>query len=323
MTRVLVTGANGFVGRTLCPALAAAGHEVSAALRKAVTVVDPSFSAIHTIGEIGPQTDWIPALEGVGAVVHLAARVHVTRDDAADPLAQHRRVNTQGTRRLAEAAAAAGVKRFVFVSTIKVNGEGTGASPFRSTDPAAPQDPYGIAKLEAEQALFDVAEETGIEVVVVRPPLMYGPGVKGNFLSLLRLCAYAPPLPFAAVTNRRSLLYVGNLADAVGRCLTRPEAANRVFLLSDGDDVSTPDLIRRTAEALGRPSRLFPVAPALLRAAGRVTGKSAALSRLLDSLTVDGDEVRRDLGWIPPFTLSQGLRETATWFTSCHGRNAG
>ena len=310
MTRVVVTGAAGFVGRTLCPMLAAAGHEVSAITRDAIP-------------EIGPDTDWNTALAGAGAVVHLAARVHVTEEPAADPLTAHRRINTLGTRHLAEAALAAGVRRMVFVSTIKVNGENTPLEPFRATDVAAPRDPYGISKREAEQALFQVAGESAMEAVVLRPPLVYGPGVKGNFLSLLRVCSKAPPLPLARVANRRSLIYVGNLADAILRCLTHPAAAGRTFLVSDGEALSTPELVRRVAAALGRPARLFPVPPALLRLAGRLTGKSSAVERLLDSLAVDDREIRQVLDWNPPFSMSRGLQETATWFTSHSGRNKG
>ncbi len=310
MTRVVVTGATGFIGRALCPRLAAAGHEVSAITRR-------------VIPEIGPDTDWSAALAGAEAVVHLAARVHVSAERAADPLAAPRRVNTLGTRRLAEAAAAAGVRRLVFASTIKVNGEKTGAEPFRATDAAAPRDPYAISKWEAEQALFQVAGESAMEAVVLRPPLVYGPGVKGNFLSLLRLCAKAPPLPLALVANRRSLIHVGNLADAILRCLTHPAAGGRTFLVSDGEALSTPELVRRAAAALGRPARLFPVPPPLLRLAGRLTGTSSTVERLLDSLVVDDREMRRELDWKPPFSMSRGLQETATWFTSLRGRYGG
>ena len=310
MTRVVVTGATGFIGRTLCPMLAAAGYEVSAITRDA-------------IAEIGPDTDWSTALAGAGAVVHLAARVHKADQSAADPLAAHRRVNTLGTHRLAEAAVAAGVRRMVFASTIKVNGENTPDEPFRATHAAAPTDPYGISKWEAEQALLQVAAEGAMEAVVLRPPLVYGPGVKGNFLSLLRVCAKAPPLPLALVANRRSLIHVGNLADAIIRCLSHPAAAGRTFLVSDGETVSTPELVRRVAAALGRPARLFPVPPALLRLAGRLTGKSSAVERLLDSLAVDDREIRQVLDWNPPFSMSRGLQETATWFTSHSGRNEG
>ena len=319
MSRILITGAAGFVGKALCPALAAAGHELTLADQDWRAATPPVTGArLCAVPDIGPDTDWREALDGNDAVVHLAARVHVMDERAADPLAAFRHVNSEGTRRLAEEAAACKIRRLVFISTVKVNGEATAAEPFRAGDPAAPQDAYGLSKFEAERALFDTAERTGLEVVVLRPPLVYGPGVRGNFLSLLNLCHRAPPLPLAAIDNRRSLLYVGNLAAAVRACLDHPAAAGRVFLARDGEDVSTPALIRAVAAALGRPARLFPVPPPLLRVAGRVAGKSATVARLLDSLAVDDGEIRGDLDWKPPFTLTQGLQETAAWFTSRH-----
>lgn len=316
MTRVLVTGAGGFVGRALFPALLAAGHDVAAAVRESGAAAAPEGTDPRPVGDIGPDTDWSGALAGIEAVVHLAARVHVMEERAADPAALYRRVNAAGTRRLAEAAAEAGVRRLVFLSTVKVNGEATAGAPFREGDPPAPRDDYARSKLEAEEALASVAARRGLETVVVRPPLVYGPGVKGNFLSLLGLCRRAPPLPLAAVDNRRSLIYLGNLCDALVRCLTEANAAGETFLVRDGDDLSTPELVRRLAAALGRPSRLFPVPAALLRAAGAVTGKSATVARLLDSLVVDDGKIRRVLGWAPPFTVAAGLGETAAWYLS-------
>ncbi len=316
MTRVLVTGGTGFIGRTLCPALLAAGHEVSVSARDPRAAEAMEGVEVRPVSGLGPDTDWTAALDGVEAVVHLAARVHVTEERSADPLSEYRHVNTDGTRRLAEAAAAAGVRRLVFLSTIKVNGEATGHAPFSESDPAAPGDAYAASKCEAEKALFEVAAQGAIEAVVLRPPLVYGAGVKGNFLALLKMCRIAPPLPLGGVSNRRSLIYAGNLADAIRLCLTHPGAAGRTFLVRDGDDVSTPELIRRVAAALGRPARLFPVPLPLLRAAGRATGKSEVVARLLDSLRVDDGQIRRDLGWAPPFTMAQGLDATAAWFTS-------
>jgi len=316
VSRVLVTGAGGFIGRALCPALKAAGHDVAAALRSPEGVTLPEGVTAHPVGDIGPATDWTAALDGVDAVVHLAARVHVMEESAADPEAEYRRVNVLGTRRLAEACAAAGVRRLVFLSTVKVNGEATKGPPFRETDPPAPKDPYGRSKLQAEEALAQVAAASRLETVVVRPPLVYGPGVKGNFLSLLALCRRAPPLPLAAVENRRSLIFVGNLCDALVRCLSEATAAGETFLVRDGDDLSTPELVRRLAAALGRPSRLFPVPAALLRAAGVLTGKSAVVARLLDSLVVDDGKIRRALSWAPPYTVAVGLDATAAWFLS-------
>ncbi len=319
MTRVLVTGGAGFVGRTLCPALLAAGHEVSVSTRNPRAAETADGVQVRPVSGLGPDTDWAAALDGIEAVVHLAARVHVRDERSADPLPEYRRVNTDGTRRLAEAAAAAGVRRLVFLSTIKVNGEATGDAPFTESDPAAPGDAYAASKCEAEKALFGIAAQGAMEAVVLRPPLVYGAGVKGNFLVLLKMCRMAPPLPLGGVSNRRSLIYAGNLADAIIRCLTHGDAAGRTFLVRDGDDVSTPELIRRVAAALGRPARLFPVPLPLLRAAGRMTGNSEIVPRLLDSLRVDDGQIRRDLGWAPPFTMDHGLDATAAWFTSQSG----
>jgi len=319
MTRVLVTGGTGFIGRTLCPALLAAGHAVCASSRNARAGEAMDGVEVRPVSDLGPDTDWGAAVDGVDAVVHLAARVHVTEDRSADPLSEYRRVNTDGTRRLAEAAAAAGVRRLVFLSTIKVNGEATGEAPFSESDPAAPGDAYAVSKWEAETALFKIAAQGPMEAVVLRPPLVYGQRVGGNFLALLKICRLAPPLPLGGVSNRRSLIYAGNLADAIIRCLTHRGAAGRTFLVRDGDDVSTPELIRRVATALGRPARLFRVPAPLLRAAGRATGKSEIVARLLDSLRVDDGQIRRDLGWAPPFTMDQGLDATAAWFTSPNG----
>ena len=317
MTRVLVTGASGFVGRALCAALGEAGHEVVASTRGAVEPWVPGLE-VRPIPDIGPDTDWSGALAGIDAVAHLAARVHVMKERRAQPLAAYRHVNADGTRRLAEAAAANGVGRVVFLSTVKVNGETSGSASFRESDRPVPGDDYGLSKWEGEQALAEVAAHTGLETVVLRPPLVYGPGVKGNFLRLLELCRHAPPLPLGATSNRRSLIYLGNLVNAVTACLTRPEAAGQTYLVRDGEDVSTTELIRRVGAALGRPARLFPVPGALLRLAGHLTGKSDAVGRLLDSLAVDDGKIRTQLDWAPPFTMAQGLAETVSWFASRH-----
>jgi nucleoside-diphosphate-sugar epimerase len=321
---VLVTGANGMVGRALCSALRARGSRVRAALRQAYRFPGSGGAILDSvvIGEIGPETSWRAALQGVGCVVHLAARVHVMRETAADPLAEYRRVNTSGTERLARMAAEAAVKRFVFVSTVKVNGEKSpptslsqgGSRPFSEADSPNPQDAYGISKWEAEQALARVASGTGLEVVILRPPLVYGPGVKGNFLSLLNALYRAVPLPLGSVKNRRSLIYLGNLVDAIALCVSHPQAAGQTFLVSDGEDLSTSELIRRVADALGRPARLLPLPPALLKLAGSVTGKSGGVARLTESLRVDNSKIRAELKWSPPYSMEEGLRETAAWF---------
>ena len=311
MDTVLVTGADGFVGGALCEALAASARRV----RRAVRVTRPGLTDTVASGDIGPDTDWRSALEGVSSVVHLAARTHVLREAAADPLAEYRRVNLDGTRRLAQQAGRAGVRRLVFVSSIKVNGETTGR-PFTEEDAPRPEDAYGISKWEAEQALARVAGETGLQVAVLRPPLVYGPGVKGNFLRLMGLVARGTPLPLSSIANRRSLIYVGNLVDAVIKAIDVPAAAGRAYLVSDGEDVSTPDLVRAIARALGIPPRLLPCPPAMLRLGAALTGKRAELARLTGSLQADGSRARRELDWRPRLTLAQGLAATARWYYS-------
>lgn len=312
--RWLVTGASGFVGQALCEELVRRKDEVRCAVR-AVRIAEPKPAGEQVaVGEIGTDTDWAAALSGVDAVVHLAARVHVMNENATDPLAEFRRINTVGTEHLARCAADSGVKRLVYVSSIKVNGEQTrGGQKFCETDAPAPQDPYGISKWEAELALHRVAHETGLEVVIVRPPLVYGPGVKGNFAQMLGVVYRGIPLPLASITNQRSLVYLGNLVDALITCATHPAAAGKTYLVCDGEAVSTPELLRQLAAVLGVPSRLFPCPLGLLQWAGRLTGRSQQLERLLGSLQVDGDKIQRDLGWIPPYSMQQGLQATAEW----------
>jgi nucleoside-diphosphate-sugar epimerase len=246
-------------------------------------------------------------------VVHLAARVHVMRERAADPLAEHRRVNRDATLALARAAQRAGVRRFVFMSTIKVNGERTTGAPFSERDAPAPADPYAISKWEAEQGLQAIAAGGALELAVLRPPLVYGPGVKGNFLRLMKLVARRVPLPLGGVDNRRSLIYVGNLASAIERACLAP-GAQGTFLVSDGADLSTADLLRKLGDAMGRPARLFPLPAALLGALGRAAGKGDEVTRMLESLRVDCSAARRELQWQIPFTVEQGLQDTADWF---------
>ena len=287
---------------------------VRAAVRHAESVGRVGM-AMETVvmGELSAGSDWRPALKDIDAIVHLAGRAHVLKEDAADPLAECRRINRDATLNLARQAAVAGVKRFVFVSTVKVNGEGREA-PYTMLDPPHPQDAYAISKWEAEQGLHEIAAQTGLEVVILRPPLIYGPGVKANFLRLLQAVDRGIPLPLGAVRNRRSLLYVENFASALLACLAHPEAAGKTYFVRDGEDVSSAELVRRLAHALGRAARLVPVPAMLLRAAGALLGKKAAVERLLGSLTVDDTPLRRELGWAPPFSLDEGLAATARWY---------
>ncbi len=312
---ILVTGASGFIGAALCAKLAADGAEVRRASRRGSLRGSPGPADI-AVDEIGPTTNWGELLAGMEAVVHLAARVHVMRETAADPLAEFRRVNVQGTENLARAAARAGVARFVFVSTAKVNGEITEGHPFSEGHAPNPQDAYAQSKWEAEQMLARVAAETGLGVTILRPPLVYGPGVKANFLNLLRAVDAGLPLPLASIDNRRSLVYVGNLVHALSACLTQPAAANRTFFVSDDHDVSTPQLVRDIAAALGKKPLLFPFSPSLLRALGQLTGHAEQIGRLAGSLQVDISRIKSELGWKPPFSMQEGLAETARWYRS-------
>jgi len=315
METVLVTGANGFIGRALCGVLAASGRRV----RKAVRMPVPGLPDAVVVGDIGPDTDWRTALKGVSGVVHLAARTHVLRETATDPLAAYRKINVSGTERLARSAAAGGIRRLVIVSSVKVSGERTEERPFTEDGAPRPEDAYGVSKWEAEQALFRIAAETGLEVVVLRPPLVYGPGVKGNFLRLMNIVARGVPLPLGAVDNRRSLVYTGNLAGAIIKALGAPQAAGGTYLVSDGEDVSTPDLVRGLARALGVKPRLLSLPLSALDLGARLAGRRAEFVRLTSSLQVDSSRIQRELGWRPPFTLAQGLELTAKWY---HARSA-
>lgn len=302
--KLLITGAAGFVGTALCTRLTASGHEVVPAVR-----ANSGLPHEVVVGNLEGTTDWHDALARRDAVVHLAARVHIMHDTAADPLALYRATNTDATLNLARQAAEAGVKRLVFISSIKVNGEGRDAA-YRETDVPAPEDPYAISKWEAEQGLWQIAAETGLEVVILRPPLVYGPGVKANFRRLIDTVARGWPLPLGAVHNRRSLLYLGNFVDAIRVCVEHPAAAGQTFLLDDGAPVSTPDLIRAVAQAMGRPARLLPVPVGILEFAGALLGKRTAVARLTGSLYVDSSAIRSRLGWTPPFSMEAGLAAT-------------
>ncbi len=276
---VLVTGATGFVGTALCTALPQYGFRVRRAVRASI---HPGTDAV-VVGHIDATTDWSAALAGVDGIVHLAARTHDVLDPTPQRLDDYRRLNVAGTRRLAEEAARAGVRRFVFMSSVKVNGEATQGRPFRESDVPQPRDAYGITKLEAEQVLQELSRAGAMEIVVLRPPLVYGAGVKGNFLRLMGLLARGVPLPFASIRNRRSLIYVGNLIDAIVTALRSPQAAGGTYLVSDGEALSTPDLLRRLGRALGRDARLLPCPPALLRAGrSRAAPRSGALTGSLE-----------------------------------------
>lgn len=304
--RILVTGATGFVGAALCPALLVRGHTVRAMTRTA-RAVEPGQLQWVAVPDIAEEFNWRRVLDGIDVVVHLAAIAHRAGSEA-----QIRRVNVEATRRLAEAAAGS-VRRFIFLSSVKVHGEDSGAGLYSEVDSLRPEDPYGRSKLEAERELTDIAARSGMELVVIRPPLAYGPRVKANFLRLLGWVDSGIPLPFARVRNRRSLIYLGNLVDAITRCMEHP-AASGPFLVSDEERVSTPELVSRVARALERPTRLVPAPLAFLRLAGTIAGRRGEIERLTGNLAIDPSRVSQLLDWQPPYSLDDGLAETARWF---------
>jgi len=315
--RILVTGANGFVGAALCERLTEQGIEARAAVRAVGSARNRSLDTqIVAVGDIHADTNWTAALTGVTHVVHLAARVHVMQETARDPLQIFRTVNTAGTLNLARQAAEAGVRRIVYMSTIKVNGERTSGRPFYAEDDPKPEDAYAQSKLEAELALNDISQNTELEVVIVRPPLVYGPGVKGNFVAILRATQKGWPLPLANCDNRRSFVGLTNLISLLEKCVAHPAAAGQVFLVADGDDLSTPELLRRVAHALGRKARLLPFPPALLHLAAKIVRRPGIYERLCSSLQVDIGKAHKLLGWSPTCSVDAELARTASWYVA-------
>lgn len=305
---VLLTGASGFVGRAVLNAAKQRGVVVRPVFRSLTSANGHSGAAL--VPGLDGEADWSQALQGVDVVIHAAARAHVMREEALDPLTEYRRVNVQGTSNLARQAAAAGVRRFVFISSIKVNGEATLPDrPFTADDAPAPEDAYGISKAEAETELRRIAQETGMEVTIIRPPLIYGPGVKGNFSSLMNWVRRGLPLPLGGVThNRRSLVGLDNLVDLIWVCVEHPKAANQTFLISDGEDLSTTELLRRIGKALNRPARLLWVPAGLIALMASLLGKKVISQRLLGSLQVDISKTCELLDWKPIVAVDEGLR---------------
>ena len=304
--KILVTGANGFIGSNLCVFLKEKGYSVRATVRNNVCDISGVDEYIQ-VGDINESTNWQQALVGVDTVVHLAARVHIMNDSGANSLDAFRKVNVLGTERLARMAVKAGVKRFIFISSVKVNGEGA-SRPYTENDLPKPQDAYSISKMEAEQALIRIAVETGLQTVILRLPLVYGPGVKANFKNLIKITVF--PLPFKGINNQRSFIYLGNLVDAISTCIIHPKAIGETFMVSDGQDISTPDLIKMIAFVMNKKPILFSLHPSILNALCKITGKAKEMEKLTGNLFIDSSKIRNLLGWKPPFTLEEGIKET-------------
>ena len=313
--RILVTGASGFVGSALCANLVGQGFMVLGAVR---CLPDREIAGVdyRLVADLSGDTNWSEALSGVDVVVHCSARVHVMQDMEKDPLMVFREVNVKGTIRLAKQAVDKGLKRFIYISSLKVNGECTDGDPFNADDIPKPTDPYSISKWEAEQELKNIARETDLEIVIIRPPLVYGVGVQANFFRLMQAVKLGLPLPLGAITNRRSLVALDNLVALIVTCLDNKAAANQIFLVSDGEDLSTPELLRRTAGAMGRTARLFPISVPLLLKVASLLGKAAFAHRLCDSLQADINKTRDLLGWSPPFSVDESLQKTTQQFLS-------
>ena len=310
MSNLLITGANGFVGRALISKLALeTNHFVRASVRKKIIQFPSQIEVLENM-DASSNTNWTDALRDIDVVVHLFARVHVMDDKVADPLLEFRNINVNATIALANAAAKQGIKRFVFLSSVKVNGESTFHKPFSESDLPHPQDAYAISKWEAEEALRKISKDTGMEVVIIRSPLVYGPNVKANFLKMMQYIKRGMPLPLGAIQNKRSLIGVDNLVDFIATIISHPNAANQTFLISDDEDISTTDLLRRIGKYIGRPARLIPLHPKILSFLFNILGRQDFGDRLLGSLEVDITKAKKLLAWSPPKTLDEGLRAT-------------
>lgn len=310
---ILLTGATGFVGSALTRQLHQQGYSLTAVVRR-VTDSLPGTIQQTPVGDLRPNTNWTPVLNGVDTVIHLAARVHVMRDDTTDPLAAFRRINTIATLNLAQQAADARARRFIYLSSIKVNGENTTDKPFTPKEHNVPTDPYALSKYEAERGLMEMAQQTGMEIVIIRPPLVYGPGVKGNFRQLIQWTHRGIPLPLGAIHNQRSLVALDNLINLVITCINHPAAANQTFLISDDEDLSTTELLQRLGNALDKPACLFPVPQGLLEHGLKLIGKGDIARRLCSDLRIDISNTKQRLDWKPPVSVDEGLRRTAQWY---------
>jgi nucleoside-diphosphate-sugar epimerase len=318
MTRVLITGVSGFVGTALATTVYGNGFSVVGAVRSLSETI-PDFVEQISIGNIIFDTNWKDSLNNIDVVVHLAARVHVMQDTSSNPLEEFRRINTKATINLARQAAESGVKRFIYLSSIKVNGESTGpGAPFTEKDEYIPVDPYALSKYEGEVGLLELAKKTQMEVVIIRPPLVYGPGVKANFQSMMKWLYKGVPLPFGSIDNKRSLVALDNLVDLILTCIDHPAAVNQVFLVSDGIDLSTTELLQRVAIALGKKPILLPVNQQLLKWGLKLVGKKDLAQRLCGSLQVDISKAQKLLNWTPAISVEKALRKTAEVFKNSH-----
>jgi nucleoside-diphosphate-sugar epimerase len=309
--KILITGASGFVGRCLCEHLTKRGHLVTASVRSNETPTIENISSSIVVGDLGPDTDWTKALVNQEAVIHLAARTHVMNESTSNPEAEYLHVNVESTKRLIHQMSEQNVSRFIFMSSVKVNGEQTTVLPYSESQPSHAEDAYGRTKLQTELL---ISNSPDLKSTIIRSPLVYGPGVKGNFLKLIQLSERGLPLPIGMIKNKRSLIFLENLIDAVIQSLENSAAIGQIYLVSDNADISTPELFRAVAKALNKPSRLIPFPVFLLRLAGVLFGKSGAIKRLAGSLQVDCNKIHKELGWKPPFSLQQGLDKTVIWY---------
>jgi nucleoside-diphosphate-sugar epimerase len=312
--KVLITGASGFIGLELCERMLNDGWQITGTVRSEAQALKLPFGVEPLLlKSIDVETNWLDSLRGIDIIIHLAARVHVMRELSSDPLKEFRKVNTEGTVRLAREAVAAGVKKFIFMSTIGVNGNSSGEIAYTENDTPVPHNLYSISKMEAEEQLLKLFTLTKVELVIIRAPLVYGEKNPGNFLTLLNIVSKGFPLPFASIQNTKSFIYIGNLIDVLNLCANHREAKG-LYLVSDGEDISTPELLRKVAVGLQIPIRLFPCPYWLIRLTGKLLGKYDTVERLLSSLTINNSKIHHELGWIPPFTMQEGLENVAKWY---------
>ena len=314
MSKILITGATGFIATPLIRTLREKGHILSGTTRKTGVFSGTNGIPLHKVPEISENTDWSNIISGAEVVIHLAARVHIMKDQSRNPMEAFRCVNTLGTQALALQAANAGIKRFIFLSSAKVAGEISPPGGFKESGPISPNDPYSISKYEAEQELLKIAQRSSMEVVIIRPPLVYGPNVKGNFLSLLKLAKRNYPLPLNSINNKRSLIFVDNLTDAITKAVDHPKAANKIFFLSDEENLSTTELINKISRAFGTKAKIFNIPQKYLVLLGKITGNTEIIKRLTQTLTVDSTRIKSDLNWSPPFQSDVGIEKTVNWY---------